>query len=389
MGAWTALWLRRRGYDVLLADLYGPGNSLSSSGDESRVIRAFHGADDVYPSWVMRAWGQWRSLERSSGVPLLHEVGTLWLAHRDDGFEAASMATAARLGIGFERLERDDLARRWPVIGLSDITFGAFEPRAGALMARRAVATVAEQLVREGGEARVAAVDVASLDRGREVAELHVGGRAERADVVVFACGPWLPRLFPDRVGSLIQVTRQEVVYMATPPGETRYRAGDLPVWVDYDRSFYGIPSIEARGMKVAPDWAGPEVDPDRQERRLSDGAVAATRHFLAERFPGLATAPVSEGRVCQYESTRDSHFVIDRHPDHPNAWILGGGSGHSFKHGPVIGEYASALIAGDEVTVRELDPGDGRFALRPRHPSVGLRTSAQEPGEAGAVLSD
>lgn len=379
MGSWTALWLRRRGYDVLLVDLYGPGNSLSSSGDESRVIRAFHGADEHYPRWVLRAWQHWRELERISGATLLHEVGTLWLGHRDDGFETDSMATAARLGIEFERLEPAELSRRWPVIGLDGVSFGAFEPQAGALMARRGVATVAEQLVREGGEVRIAAASVVD-----GVGAIAVGGQREQADLLVFACGPWLPRLFPEMLGPMIQVTRQEVVYVATPPGDPRYRAGELPVWVDYDRSFYGIPSIESRGMKLAPDWLGPEVDPDLQERSLTDGAVASTRAFLAERFPGLAKSPVSEGRVCQYESTRDSHFVIDRHPSLPNAWVLGGGSGHAYKHGPVIGEYASALMAGDETAVRDLDPGDGRFALRERYVGVGLRTSAQQPGEAG-----
>ena len=386
MGAWTALWLRRRRYEVLLVDLYGPGNSLSSSGDESRVIRHAHGPDDFYPRWVARAWGHWRELERRSGVPLLHEVGALWLAHREDGFEAESLSTLGRLGIACDRLERDALGRRWPVIGLNGVSFAVFEPRAGALMARRAVATACQVLAREGGDVRVAAASVppGSAGLGERLDHVTIDGAVEPADVVVFACGPWLPRLLPELLAGTIAVTRQEVLYIATPPGDSRYQAGELPVWVDYDRAFYGIPSIEARGMKVAPDWPGPQVDPDRHERRLSDSAVVATRAFLAERFPGLADAPVSEGRVCQYESTADSHFVIDRHPRWGNAWILGGGSGHGFKHGPVIGEYAAALIAGDAAAVRELAPDDGRFALRERRPSMGLRTSARQPGEAG-----
>ena len=387
MGAWTALWLRRRGLDVLLVDLYGPGNSLSSSGDESRLIRHFHGPDAFYPRWVARAWEHWRALERESGLPLLHEIGALWLAHRDDGFEASSLETAARLEIACERLERTEIGRRWPVLGLDDVTFAAFELRAGALMARRAVATAAERLAGEGGAVTVARATLPAADAGGPPS-VTVDGRLEAADVVVFACGPWLPRLFPELLAATISVTRQEVLYVATPPGDPRYRAGDLPVWVDYDRAFYGIPSIESRGMKVAPDWPGPQVDPDRQERRVTDASVAASRAFLAERFPALAEAPVSEGRVCQYESTADSHFVIDRHPSRDGVWILGGGSGHGFKHGPVIGEYAAALICDDGSVARELGPPDDRFALRPRQPSIGLRTSAQEPGEAGSYQS-
>ena len=395
MGSWTALWLQRRGLDVLLLDLYGPGNSLSSSGDESRVIRAAHGPDDLYPRWVVRAWEQWRRLERDAGAPLLHEIGTLWLAHRDDGFEAVSLRTLASLGIRCERLEAAEIARRWPVMALDDVSFAAFEPRAGALIARRAVAAVAERLVREGGEVRIASAQLAANAERREargaadpsatgaLTSIDVGGVDEHADVFVFACGPWLPKLFPGPLGRMINVTRQDVLYVAPPPGDGRFLAGRMPVWVDYDLAFYGIPSIESRGFKVAPDWPAGDADPDTLERRVADASIEATRSFLRRRFPALAAAPLAEGRVCQYESTADSHFVIDRHPGLHNVWIVGGGSGHGFKHGPVIGEYASALVRGEAQTVAELAPTDGRFGLRERRQSIGLRTSAQRPGEA------
>ena len=54
-GSWTALWLLRRGATVTLVEQYGPGNSLSSSGDESRVTRSAHGLDDHYPRWQRRS----------------------------------------------------------------------------------------------------------------------------------------------------------------------------------------------------------------------------------------------------------------------------------------------------------------------------------------------
>ena len=209
MGAWTALWLRRRGRDVLLLDLYGPGNSLSSSGDESRIIRASHGPDDFYPRWVARAWSQWRDVERRVGQPLLHEIGALWFAHREDGFEAASLATLRGLGMECERLARDEVARRYPVVAVDDVAFAVFEPRAGALMARRAVAAVADLFVSEGGELRIAAAlpPTGSLDGsdGRdgsdrsdesegsdhELRSLRLAdGSTVSADVFVIACGP-------------------------------------------------------------------------------------------------------------------------------------------------------------------------------------------------------
>jgi glycine/D-amino acid oxidase-like deaminating enzyme len=196
----------------------------------------------------------------------------------------------------------------------------------------------------------------------------------------VFAAGPWLARLLPDVLDGQIDVTRQELVYFATPPGDGRFDAEVMPTWVDYDAAFYGIASVEGRGFKVAPDWPGPVVDPDHEERRLSDERVEAARGLVRRRFPALGDQPVSEGRICQYETTPDTHFIIGPHPAWSNAWVVGGGSGHGYKHGPTIGEYVSALVTGDESTLASLGPSDNRFALGHRQAGQGMRTSGAPP---------
>lgn len=370
-GSWTALWLRRRGASVTLVDQYGPGNSLSSSGDESRVTRSAHGPDDHYPGWQCRALDQWRALDES----LFVRTGVLWLAHRDDGFEADSALTLERLGIPAERIETDALAERWPQIQTDDLTWALFEPDGGALLARRGVAVTARAFADEGGEVRIG---LASVNGG----SVLVDGTSVEADAVVFAAGPWLPKLLGPLPGLELSVPQQEVIYFATPPGDDRFDAASHPTWVDYDAAFYGLPSIERRGFKVAPDWPGPMVDPDRQERRLSDERVDAARTYLRRRMPALAEQPVAEGRVCQYELTADTHFIIDRYPSIADAWIVGGGSGHGFKHGPVVGEYVSALVMGDSRAAAELAPPDDRFGLRSRVAGLGMRTSGIQPPE-------
>jgi glycine/D-amino acid oxidase-like deaminating enzyme len=364
-GSWIARWLHRRGASVTLVDQYGPGNSLSSSGDESRVTRSAHGADDHYPGWQRRSLDQWLALDPS----LFVRTGVLWLARREDGFEADSLATLARLGIPCERLEPRSLGDRFPQIASDDLAWGLYEPEAGVLLARRAVAATARAFVEEGGELRIGRARV-------DGADTFIGDDRVSADAVVFAAGPWLSKLLGPVPGLELSVPQQEVVYFATPPGDTRFDAANHPTWVEYDAAFYGLPSIEGRGFKVAPDWPGPMVDPDRQERRLSDERVDAARAYLRRRFPAMADQPVAEGRVCQYELTVDTHFIIDRHPTLPSAWVVGGGSGHGFKHGPALGEYVSALVMGDESATAELAPPDARFALRHRLPAPGMRTS-------------
>ena len=361
-GAWTALWLRRRGASVTLVDRYGAGNSLASSGGESRATRSAHGPDRFYPGWQRRSLTQWLELDPH----LFVETGVLWLARRDDGFEAASADSLDALGIPAERLSVADLGDRWPQLRTDGLAFGLHEPEAGVLLARRAVAAVAAAVAAEGGET---VIGIAGVDAER----VTLDGRPVASDAVVFAAGPWLPTLLGPVPDMEIGVPRQEIVFFATPPGDSRFDAGSLPTWVDYDAGFYGMPSIEGRGFKVAPDWPGPQVDPDRQDRRISDERVDASRAYLRERFPALEHQPVSEGRVCQYEVTADTHFIIDRHPSMPNGWIVGGGSGHGFKHGPAVGEYASALVLG--IDPGDLAPPDDRFELRPRSAGVGMRT--------------
>ena len=370
-GSWTARWLLRRGASVTLVDQYGAGNSLASSGDESRVTRSAHGADAHYPLWQRRALEQWLALDPS----LFVRTGVLWLAHLENGFEADSLRTLGGLGIPAERLDADALRERYPQMGVADIAWALHEPEAGVLLARRGVAATARAVADAGGEVRIGLAQVVG-------GAVLVDGEPATAEAIVFAAGPWLPKLLGAVPGLDMSVPQQEVIYFATPAGDARFDAGSLPTWVEYDAAFYGLPSIEGRGAKVAPDWPGPLVDPDTQERRISDERVNVSREYLRRRLPDLADRPVAEGRVCQYELTPDTHFVIDRHPSIAGAWIVGGGSGHGFKHAPVVGEYVSALIM--DADVAELAPPDDRFALRPRSPGVGLRTAAAPPSVAG-----
>ena len=169
-------------------------------------------------------------------------------------------------------------------------------------------------------------------------------------------------------------MTKQDVCYFGPAGGDRRFDADALPCWVDYDAAYYGIPAVDGRGLKIAPDRYGPVFDPSHGDRLVDPETVRLARRYLAHRFPALADAPIVETRVCQYETTPDTHFVIDRHPDWENAWLVGGGSGHGFKHGPVIGRYVVERLGGAPAGPRE-----ARFALdRPRVPAAtGMRTGA------------
>ena len=372
MGAWTALNARRAGLTTTLIDAYGAGNSRSTSGDETRIIRASHGDDRLYAAWSRVAREAWIAFGDLVGETILVPVGALWLAHREDGFERASESLLRGMDIPVERLSPADVSERWPQMAVDDLAFATFEPEAGLLMARRGVAAVARRFADEGGRVELGWGRPGRAD-GRRLLEVATDEGVIRGDQFVFAAGPWLPRLFPRVFHDLIRVTKQDVIFVGTPAGDGRFEADRLPCWVDYDAAFYGIPAIDGRGMKIGPDRYGPVFDPSHGERIVDPESVRLARRYLARRFPAMADAPVVETRVCQYETTPDTHFIIDRHPDFDNCWLVGGGSGHAFKHGPVIGDLVVRLLTGEPRA-----PDEVRFELgHARAARANLRTGA------------
>ena len=344
-GAWTAYRLQQSGKRVALIDAYGAGNSRSSSGDESRIIRMGYGADEIYTRSAWRSLQLWKEFFARASESLFHQTGVLWLEHEGDPYPRQSFETLTRLGIPIEKRNVAETDRRYPQISTEGICGTYFEPESGVILARRAVHAVVCEAIKCGVEyfqRRVAPPRPGSQIDGVEISD----GRRISAGAFVFACGPWLPKLFSDLLANRIHPTRQEVFYFG-PPAGTRCKPPTLPTWIDFKEEAYGLPDVEGRGVKVAIDRHGQPFDPDTGDRVASAEGLAEVRRYLARRLPELNDAPVSESRVCQYENTSNGDFLIDRHPGFENVWLVGGGSGHGFKHGPFVGEYVAARIDG------------------------------------------
>jgi glycine/D-amino acid oxidase-like deaminating enzyme len=354
-GGWTALYLLRGGARVTLLDAWGPGNSRSSSGGETRIIRGAYGPDQPYSKLAARSLQLWKQHEARWQQNFCFPIGVLWMVEADGAFERASLPFLRDAGIPFEQLDLNELARRWPQISFENVEWGIYEPQSGYLLARASTQAVVDRFVSEGGEYRQAAIAARDLESAHlKALTLSNGSTSDgstiAADRYVFACGPWLGKLFPATIGPHFLSTRQEVFFFGTPVDDPRYDEGNIPVWADHgDHFIYGIPGNQGRGFKVADDTRGAEFDPTSGERQVSDEGLAAARSYLAYRFPGMKDAPLLETRVCQYENTTDHNFIVDRHPHNANVWILGGGSGHGFKHGPAIGEMVAKLVLKDE----------------------------------------
>jgi len=346
-GGWTALQLLEQKARVTLVDAWGPGNSRASSGGETRVMRGAYGPNQPYTEIAARALKLWDKYERRWKRQFLHRTGVLWMASGwDDPFERGSVETLRKAKIPFRELSVTQLKKRWPQIDFYGVEWAIFEPQCGYLDARASCQAVANVFAAHGGHYRQVAVLADGLESDVKRGVSLSDGSRLKADAYVFACGPWLGKLFPQTIGKLVQATKQDVFFFGAPAADDRFSERHLPVWADHRGRFrYGIPGSGRRGFKIADDTRGPEFDPTSGERVVSQETLKDIREYVAFRFPALRDAPLVETRVCQYEETPDSHFIIDRHPVNENVWLLGGGSGHGFKHGPAIGEMMAELI--------------------------------------------
>lgn len=351
-GAWTAVHLLRQGHSVTLVDAWGPAHSRASSGGESRMTRAAYGKDAIYTRMALESLKEWKALSAIAGLPIFHDCGVLFFFPEQEDYVRDSLAAHEALGIPTRALSQAEMARRFPMIDFNGISVGLFEPGFGALMARRSVQVLVDVFTKAGGSYRRAAARPGNQEGGRLRSLRLSNDRLLEADRFAFALGPWLPKVFPDVVGPKILPTRQEVFFFAPPAGDRRFLPDAMPGWADFNGGdiFYGFPDLENRGVKFAHDQHGIEVDPDRQDRRPSQAALDEIIAFRDRRFPLLKDAPLTETRVCQYENSSNGDFLIDFHPQLSNVLLVGGGSGHGFKHGPEVGRYAAGRLLGSVI---------------------------------------
>ena len=302
-GAWTAYHLLSRGNQIILLDAYGPASSRASSGGETRIIRCAYGPDEVYTRMAKRSLMLWSDFFESTHRHLLRRVGVLWMAKPDNAYAQQSRKTLRDAGVPFRDLSAADLARLYPQIRVAPETTAILEPESGALMARQAVAAVVEKFVARGGVYRQAAI-AAPQGKGAVNAIRTMSGETITADGFVFACGPWLGKVFPALLGNRIFPTRQEVLFFGIPAGQCPYglisatiaacmafrtwiHAASRSLLISTGRLLTRTPANVLCGLKKSPKRAGMSrsVFPPWRTRRLSIRECASTK------IPRMATS--------------------------------------------------------------------------------------------------
>lgn len=350
-GLWSAFYMQQMGAKVTLVDAYGPGNPRGSSGGESRIVRAEYGDKFMYTKMNIKAHDLWLKWQQEWGKPILYSTGRLTLGdskYRDEALK--SQKDLKPYGIKSEVLTQDELNYRWPQLNLEGIESGLYFPGGAGgstVMARQSCHAVADAFVKGGGKLKIARA-MPGTKSGNAMQFVDLGnGETIKAEKYIFACGPWMAKVFPDLFTKRLEVVRRDVFFIGSPAGDTRYAYPNFPVWAD--GNMYGMPDLRGQGLKVAPFPDYNTIDPDTDERMVNPYVTKKVHDYVNIRFPGLKNQPVVSSRVCQLTFSFDEHFIIDKHPEMENVWFVCAGSGHGFKHGPALGEYVANRIVGNK----------------------------------------
>jgi glycine/D-amino acid oxidase-like deaminating enzyme len=330
------------GLSVVMIDQYGPGNPKSSSGGEVRGMRATYGDREHYSRWAIEAMERWKVREAEFGTRLFYQCGGLLVNREWTGQLTATRATFDKLKIPYEVVKHDDLMRRWPQVATETSEFFGFHtPMGGVLKAHDACVAVARSFEKKGGKFIVGKAELGGRAAGRLQTLTLSSGETVSAGTFVIAAGPWLLTMFPDVLKNKLMVAKRGYYMVGTPPGDNRFSYPNLP------NTGIGVPSVDGLGLAVLMGTGNKPVDPDTHDRVPTAEDKAAIKRILLSRFPALKDQPIVNAHICQSDNTVDGNFIIDRHPGLDNVWLVGGGSYHAFKMGPVAGDYTAHRIVG------------------------------------------
>ena len=345
MGSAAAYHLAARGEKVLGIERFSPAHRNGSSHGHSRIIRQAYFEHPSYVPLLKRAFSHWDDLARQADEDLLHLTGGLNLGLPDSDVITGTLASVRAHDLPHEYLNAAEIRRRYPAFTPGDDIVGVFERNAGYVVPEAAVRTHLRLAAQHSATLRFNEV-VQSWQATESGVTVTTDQRTYTADHLILAPGAWAPELMHD-LGLPLRVERRVLLWFDPIGGEAPFDEANFPVYIwdcGEGVSFYGFPKQPGTpGIKVAIHTVGQQCAPDTINRALSDHDVASLQDLVRERVPALL-GPMRDYETCMYTLTPDEHFVIAKHPTHPQVVLASPCSGHGFKFTPVIGEVLADL---------------------------------------------
>ena len=356
VGSAAVLEFARRGKRVLGLDRFGPAHNRGSSHGETRIIRQAYFEHPDYVPLAQAAYGWWDELQAGCPTdepPLYAPTGLLQIGPAAGEVLRGVRRSAELHGLAIDNLTREEIAARWPgAYVVPDDCEGVYEQNSGYLRVEACVQAQLDQAKELGAELHfdepVRSWNVESQGV-RVVTEL---GEYSAAKLVI-AAGAWARQVLaqpgtgdhPLGWTGKLEVLRKPQFWFA--PRDDRYQPQsgmpavlfELPSGV-----FYSFPQL-GDAIKVAEHSGGtPVADPATVNREVQADEVQRVQEFCTNHLPGVSTQLLRQA-VCMYTMTPDQHFIVDRHPHHPQVVFAAGLSGHGFKFTGLLGRAVVDLV--------------------------------------------
>ena len=350
MGSATLFHLARRGLRVLGLERYDLVHEYGSSHGLTRIIRLAYWEHPTYVALLRRAYELWRELETLAGERLLYITGSVDAGPENGSIFQGALKSSELHGLAHEVMDGDQLHRRFPGYRLPPEIRCLYQPDGGFLLPERCNVAHAALAMARGAEVHCREPVLEWGAGGGRVWVRTTRGRYEAGRLVICA-GSWASKLVSELGG--LAVAERQVLAWLLPSRPEYFEPGAFPVFnleVEEGR-YYGLPSFLVPGFKFGKyHHLGEVVDPDTVDREPRTEDEDLLRAFARRYFPDGAGATMML-KACLFTNSPDRHFILDRHPDHPEVSIAAGFSGHGYKFCSVIGEVMADLAQRGETS--------------------------------------
>ena len=344
VGSAAMYYLAERGVKVIGLDRFPVAHDKGSSHGQTRIIRLAYFEHPNYVPLLNSSYELWKDLEEKSGNHLYNETGIIQIGPPDGEIVAGVRESANQHGLQIENLTESDVISRYPGFLLPEDMEAVFEKRAGFLMVEQCIETYINLALNYGAELHtgVSVKNWQSCSDNR--IEVFTDCGVFSADNLIITAGAWATDLLRP-LNLNLTVVRKPLFWFES--GETYNVESGCPAFFyeTPEGSFYGFPSIDDSGLKVAEHTSGdPVSDPLNLDRSLQKNDKIKIDNFIARHLPKMSSARMTDHKVCMYTRSEDEHFIVDSMPGSPNVSFVAGLSGHGFKMASVLGEIMADL---------------------------------------------
>ncbi|MGC9537115.1 NAD(P)/FAD-dependent oxidoreductase [Streptomyces sp. UG1] len=331
------------GHRVTVLDQGPIPHSRATSFDQHRIIRALHPADPLATAAALRAHRRWIELEELFATRFYERVGALTVLPPAAADTGAALLTDA--GGRARTVTASALADRYPHLKLDGSLSAVLEDEAGVLLADRVLAASAGWLKWQPGTRLVERRPAVAVDGQRGQVRL-ADGQVLDGDGVLVAVGPWSRRLLPERVGKLLTLHRQSLLYCRVPRGQAEAWAATPAVpALGSRRGAWLVPPVAGTALKLSSAAVCREADELTDHLTPQDWQRELENEF-GNLLPGFGPDWVLGSKDCYYLSfTETGGPLVAALGGSGHAYAACGGT--SFKFAPLIARSLAARITG------------------------------------------